>query len=93
MVVALKRFKVISSNYVVKNVKFVEFKEELDLSPWTLQKNNEKLNCKYSLYAICMHFGSLHGGHYISYVKSECKFYYIFIFSNGEWFKMNDEMI
>ncbi|KAI4743076.1 cysteine proteinase [Aureobasidium sp. EXF-12298] len=49
-----------------KNKKHVDFPEELDLSPWTVDKSKPS---KYRLQAIVAHSGSLKFGHYIAYVK------------------------
>jgi ubiquitin C-terminal hydrolase len=49
-----------------KNKKHIDFPEELDLSPWAVDK--DKLS-KYRLQAIVAHSGSLKFGHYIAYVR------------------------
>jgi ubiquitin C-terminal hydrolase len=50
-----------------KNKKHIDFPEELDLSPWAVDKNKPS---KYRLQAIVAHSGSLKFGHYIAYVRS-----------------------
>ena len=49
-----------------KNKKHVDFPEELDLSPWVVDKSKPS---KYRLQAIVAHSGSLKFGHYIAYVR------------------------
>jgi len=49
-----------------KNKKHVDFPEELDLSPWVVDKSKAS---KYRLQAIVAHSGSLKFGHYIAYVR------------------------
>ncbi|KAI4718825.1 cysteine proteinase [Aureobasidium sp. EXF-10727] len=49
-----------------KNKQHVDFPEELDLSPWSLDKSKPS---KYRLQAIVAHSGSLKFGHYIAYIR------------------------
>ncbi|KAI5262638.1 cysteine proteinase [Aureobasidium subglaciale] len=50
-----------------KNKQHVDYPDELDLSPWAVEKSKPS---KYRLQAIVAHSGSLKFGHYIAYVRS-----------------------
>ncbi|XP_050309022.1 ubiquitin carboxyl-terminal hydrolase 16 [Anthonomus grandis grandis] len=75
LILHLKRFQVCRFRSA-KMSKFVKFSTELDLGPFcskrsqnlpTIQHGQTKV--LYSLYGIVEHSGSIHGGHYVAYVK------------------------
>ncbi|KAL1494080.1 hypothetical protein ABEB36_009734 [Hypothenemus hampei] len=75
LILHLKRFQVCRFRSA-KVLKFVRFSTLLDLAPFcskrsqnlpTIEPGQSKV--LYSLYGIVEHSGSIHGGHYVSYVK------------------------
>ena len=52
--------------------------EDFDISKF-VHPESEYKNTKYSLFAMCKHHGSHHGGHYVAYTKHR-----------GQWFMKND---
>ena len=78
VIIHLKRFR---NNRKIEN--HVEFPiENLDLTKYLPQKNNEKYI--YDLFAVANHSGGLKGGHYYAYCKN-CK--------DGEWYEFNDSHV
>jgi ubiquitin C-terminal hydrolase len=78
LVIDLKRF----SNHYTKNQMAVDFPlTDLDLSPYVIANNGNKYI--YDLYAICNHYGGLHGGHYTAFVKV----------ANEQWMLFNDDRV
>lgn len=75
-VITLKRFKK-TSYFFKKSSKKIPVDEILDLTRFILQDQTASRKCVYELYAATHHSGSLGGGHYISYVKKNGKWYYI----------------
>lgn len=55
--------------------------ENLDLSKYVVGYNPKSY--VYDLYAVCNHIGSVHGGHYTAFVKTE----------SGSWVHCNDQII
>jgi ubiquitin carboxyl-terminal hydrolase 16/45 len=58
----------------------VQFEEEIDIRDYLLRKSSKedtniheliKEPCRYSLYAISVHSGTMFGGHYIAFVKHQ----------------------
>ena len=79
LIIQLKRFSASS-----KIDTLVDFPiENLDLSQFVINKNNDK-NLLYDLFAISNHFGGLGGGHYIAYAKN---------FKDKEWYEFNDSSV
>jgi ubiquitin carboxyl-terminal hydrolase 8 len=75
LVIDFKRFN--SRNQ--KNQIFIDFPlDDLNLSDYVI--GYKKTSYVYELYGICNHSGSVHGGHYTSYVKN----------ANGKWYHYND---
>lgn len=67
LVIHLKRFSY--SRYTKNKLEtYVDFPvDDLDLSTYIAYKNSEA-SCRYVLYAISNHYGSLGGGHYTAFV-------------------------
>ena len=82
LIVAIKRFEFNGSNFR-KNSTMVDFPLELNISAYKIEKNQE---CKYRLFAIGNHIGSLDGGHYYAFCRD---------ISNDEnkWICFNDHNI
>ncbi|URE06516.1 ubiquitin carboxyl-terminal hydrolase [Musa troglodytarum] len=64
----LKRFKN-DGSFSNKIDDFVEYPLELDLNP-CLSCPAEEVRTKYDLYAVLVHVGSAHSGHYFCYIRS-----------------------
>jgi hypothetical protein len=60
-----------------KNNKLITYDNIIDLYPYTLYNNVD--DCKYELFGIINHEGSVMGGHYYSYIKK-----------NNQWLIFND---
>ena len=79
LVITLKRF---SQNGERKLDKLVEFPvNNLNLRKYV--KGYNAIQYKYDLYGVCNHYGSVHGGHYTSYVKN----------ASNEWIHYNDSNV
>ena len=77
LIIHLKRF---SANSKIDTT--VDFPiENLDLTQYVINKNNQEGHLLYDLFAISNHFGGLGGGHYIAYAKN---------YLNNEWYEFND---
>ncbi len=75
LVIVLKRFGSGSR----KNNTIVDYPlTGLDLSEFTYGYNR---NTPYNLFGVCCHYGTVHGGHYLAYVKG----------INDQFFQYNDE--
>ena len=59
--------------------KFVEYPMDLNMEPYCYNYKNDSL--QYELQSICIHTGSLRGGHYYAYCKN---------FIDDQWRKYND---
>lgn len=71
LILHLKRFQVFRSLFR-KMSKTVTFPLILDLAPFcsnSCKPNNQQNKVLYSLYGVVEHSGTLHGGHYVAYVK------------------------
>jgi ubiquitin carboxyl-terminal hydrolase 8 len=77
LVIHLKRWDYSTLN---KNNTLISYNDTLDLYPYT--EFNEIHNCKYELFGIINHEGSVLGGHYYSYIKK-----------NNTWICFNDSSI
>ena len=78
LVIDIKRFNFQNR----KNQTLVTFPlENLDLSKYVSGYNKELF--VYDLYGVCNHSGSVHGGHYTSFVKN----------ANGKWYHFNDTSV
>jgi ubiquitin carboxyl-terminal hydrolase 8 len=78
LVINFKRFN--SRNQ--KNQVLITFSlDNLDLSNYVI--GYKKTSYKYELYGICNHSGSVHGGHYTSYIKN----------ANRKWYHFNDTSV
>lgn len=98
LILHIKRFKFTDLSGFTKNNQKITFDEELDLEPFydrfesqNVQTENDhfekrltrvKISTHYRLRAVVNHQGSLHGGHYFSYV-----------FENDSWSEYNDETV
>lgn len=76
LILHLKRFQVGPRCMFRKITKHVTFPFVLDLAPFCASKvktlpnvHRHQKNLMYSLYGIVEHSGSMHGGHYVAYVK------------------------
>ncbi|KAL5709027.1 ubiquitinyl hydrolase 1 [Ranunculus cassubicifolius] len=82
LIIHLKRF---SYSRFSKNKleTFVDFPiDDLDLTSYIACKNNQS-NCRYRLYAISNHYGSLGGGHYTAFVYH----------GGNQWFDFDDSRV
>ncbi|KAH0540017.1 ubiquitin carboxyl-terminal hydrolase 45 [Cotesia glomerata] len=70
LILHLKRFQSQKFNGYHKTDKHVSFPMQLDLAPFCKNKEKRKL---YSLYGLIEHSGTIHGGHYVAYVKTRKK--------------------
>lgn len=80
----LKRFE--HSSSVNKKIStFISFPAELDMTPFMAQRNDERISgdCRYSLYAVINHIGSLDIGHYTAYIRHH----------KDVWVKCDDHII
>lgn len=80
----LKRFE--HSSSVNKKIStFISFPSELDMTPFMAQrmKDDRSGDCRYSLYAVINHIGSLDIGHYTAYVRHH----------KDVWVKCDDHII
>jgi len=78
LVIDIKRFNAVNQ----KNQVLVDFPlENLNLSEYVIGYNKESYI--YDLYGVCNHSGSVHGGHYTSFVKN----------ANGHWYHYNDTSV
>ena len=80
MTLHLKRF----NNFLNKINRHIKFPNELQLSNFSSEKNEEQINCMYDLFAILIHSGnSCNSGHYYCFVKN----------SDKMWYCMNDSQV
>jgi ubiquitin carboxyl-terminal hydrolase 8 len=78
LVIDIKRFN--ASNQ--KNQVLIDFPlENLNLSDYVIGYNKDSY--VYDLYGVCNHGGSVHGGHYTSFVKN----------ANEQWYHYNDTSV
>lgn len=79
----LKRFE--HSSSVNKKIStFISFPSELDMTPFMAQRIDDRSgDCRYSLYAVINHIGSLDIGHYTAYVRHH----------KDVWVKCDDHII
>ncbi|KAL0274865.1 UNVERIFIED_CONTAM: hypothetical protein PYX00_002897 [Menopon gallinae] len=75
LILHLKRFQVVSFTFKKKS-REVKFPMVFDLTPYCSVKckksptvRNDQNELLYSLYGVVEHIGTLHGGHYVAYVK------------------------
>lgn len=75
LILHLKRFQVVRCTFK-KKCREVKFPAVFDLAPYCSMKcknsptvNKDQNELLYSLYGIVEHMGTLHGGHYVAYVK------------------------
>ena len=61
-----------------------EFPETLDLTEFIEDSNNNNEQELFSLFAVLVHSGDNHGGHYVAYISPEL---------NGKWFKFDDDVV
>ena len=81
LVINFNRFKTefIDGNYSSNKIDdLINYPKELDMSNYIINKSE----CKYELYAVCNHIGSLNHGHYYSYI---CK--------NDIWYLYDDSSV
>ena len=60
----------------------LEYPMELDMTPYCFNYKNESLN--YELNSLCIHSGSLNGGHYYAYCKN---------YKDNQWRQYNDTRV
>ncbi|KAK1940117.1 Ubiquitin carboxyl-terminal hydrolase 4 [Phytophthora citrophthora] len=71
LVLSLKRFEYRNEILRDKLDVFVDFPlESLDMSPYCLEKSNDKDHLSYDLFAVSNHYGSMGFGHYTAFAKS-----------------------
>ncbi|KAL0868177.1 hypothetical protein ABMA27_007723 [Loxostege sticticalis] len=86
LVIHFKRFYVDPKEYMVnayrKKQTYIDFPlEELDMRQFSLHCPGSQ---QYSLYAVSNHYGSMEGGHYTAYCKSQIY---------GKWYKYDDHVV
>lgn len=82
----LKRFEYKQSNKINKKIStFISFPSELDMTPFMAQRIDDRISgdCRYSLYAVINHIGSVGEGHYTAYVRHH----------KDVWVKCDDHII
>jgi len=84
LIIQFLRFSQTMTGAYNKNNSSIDYPLNLNISDYILTKDNKN----YSLYGVIIHYGSIHGGHYISYVKKHNK-----DSKMNEWFKCDDENI
>eukprot|EP00049_Salpingoeca_infusionum_P017658 m.353928 g.353928 ORF g.353928 m.353928 type:complete len:1036 (-) comp16867_c0_seq1:205-3312(-) len=79
----LKRFEysIELNDFYKVNDRF-EFPEKLDLNEFL--DAPEDTPAEYSLHSVLVHSGSMHGGHYVAYIRPDCK---------GQWYKFDDQTV
>eukprot|EP00794_Sanderia_malayensis_P000416 gene416-1052_t len=83
----LKRFEHFGRSLRKVN-KFIEFPLELDMSPYFCKNDQLSIDdLQYTLFGIVEHSGSLHGGHYVAYVKSRT------MDSKTKWYHVSDSRV
>jgi ubiquitin C-terminal hydrolase len=60
-----------------KNNKLITYQPTIDMHPFTMYNNAD--SCKYELFGIINHQGTVMGGHYYAYIKN-----------NNQWLMFND---
>ena len=80
LILSLQRF---NSRTKRKNNCGVSFPEELDISNYMDKECGNYYNCKYSLYGIGNHSGTISFGHYYAYIKLNDRF----------WWEFNDSRV
>lgn len=80
----LKRFEH-SSSVNKKITTYISFPAELDMTPFMARRADGRINgdCRYSLYAVINHIGSLDIGHYTAYIRHH----------KDVWVKCDDHVI
>lgn len=78
----LKRFEH-SASVNRKISALISFPEELDLTPFMSKRTERSGDCRYSLYAVINHIGSLDNGHYTAYIRH----------NDSIWVKCDDHML
>ncbi|KAL7730631.1 hypothetical protein ACLKA6_003409 [Drosophila palustris] len=88
LVVHLKRFYADPSNTgaYIKKQSYLEFPlENLDMKPYIARAESRTQTPKtYKLYAVSNHYGTMEGGHYTAFCKSD---------SYGRWYKFDDQVV
>ena len=82
LILQIKRFNY-GSQSTRKITEFVQYPFELDLTPFIIHDENQP-KMIYELIAVCLHSGSLSGGHYFAYAKHE---------PTGQWYCFNDSSV
>lgn len=90
LIFQIKRFKYNDYGQIsMKDSREVKYPEELDMSEYIDESSKySKLNNKYKLYGVTLHYGMMRNGfsagHYVAYVKNR---------TNGIWYLYNDDDI
>lgn len=71
LTIHLKRFRQDARGRLTKLSGHVSFQDTLDLRPYMDPRSKEKDKCLYQLSGVVEHSGSMHGGHYIAYMRGE----------------------
>ncbi|CAF0873121.1 unnamed protein product [Adineta steineri] len=82
LILQIKRFNY-GTQSTTKITKFVQYPLELNLTPFIIKGQNLQ-EMIYDLIAVCLHTGSLSGGHYFTYAKHE---------RNDQWYCFNDSSV
>jgi len=83
LIIHLKRFSYYKGIFREKLDAYVDFPDELDLSPRIQNDSENNAPLLYDLYAISNHYGNLGGGHYTAYCKHR----------DGTWFSFDDSSV
>ena len=76
----LKKFRRGAGSFE-KSAQRLSFGEEVDFAPYALVRNRDAPeSLRYALYAVVQHSGSLHGGHYVCYLRRP----------SGQWYYLSD---
>ena len=86
LIINLKRYKVGPNSDKISDLIYNDF--IIDIGKYCMYKSTDPQieNCKYSLYGVVEHQGSLKSGHYIAYVKYKTE-------KGKEWFKVSDNRV
>ena len=77
LVFHFKRFTQFFNTYRKNDIK-IDYPQIIDLQPFIKGKTDPSIS-KYCLYAVCEHFGSMYGGHYVAHAfVEEKKHWYLF---------------
>lgn len=62
-----------------------EFPEHVDLSDFVVGSDEEGSSWKYTLHAVLVQGGNVHGGHYVAYIHPTC--------DRSDWYRFDDDRV